>query len=42
MLVLSRVKPIDGAFEPALIAFAIVVALGVAWVIWEYWPRDDE
>jgi hypothetical protein len=40
MVILSRFKPVDGAFEPAVIVFTIVIVLGIAWVVWEFWLRD--
>jgi hypothetical protein len=39
VVTLVRFRPVDGAFEPALVVFSVVVALGVAYVIWEVWFR---
>jgi hypothetical protein len=39
MVILRRFEWVEGAFEPALFVLAIVVALGVAYVIREFWLR---
>lgn len=33
-------RPPDGSFEPAVMALAIVVALAIGWVVWEFYLRD--
>ena len=38
--VLPRFQPVEGAFEPALVVFGIIVVLGVVWVVREFWVRD--
>ena len=40
MVFLSKFRSVEGAFEPAVIVFTIVIVLGIAWVIWEFWSRE--
>jgi|SoiMethySBSTD1v2_1073268.scaffolds.fasta_scaffold5608632_1 hypothetical protein len=35
-----HVRAPDGSFEPAVMALAIVVALAIGWVVWEFYFRD--
>ena len=40
MVRLNRSSWVEGAFEPALIFVSIVVVLGIAYVLWEFWLSD--